>query len=225
MYNTIIDKIKEFDTIVIVRHVGVDPDALCSQLALRDAIKLTFPQKKVLAIGTGSAKFTHFGKLDRVEKVDNALLIICDTPDRKRIDFSSYNLENFLYSIKIDHHPFIENYCTIEHIDDSASSASQLIMELIFNTKLKITKEIAQKLYIGLVSDTNRFLFSYTTPKTFDLVSRLIHETNLEISELYEKLYTRPIREVRFEGYIANNLEITPNGLGYIKLDDDILTE
>ena len=60
MYSELIKRIKEFDTIVIARHIGVDPDALCSQLALRDSIKLTYPDKKVLAIGTGSSKFIHF---------------------------------------------------------------------------------------------------------------------------------------------------------------------
>ena len=50
MYSELIKRIKEFDTIVIARHIGVDPDALCSQLALRDSIKLTYPDKKVLAI-------------------------------------------------------------------------------------------------------------------------------------------------------------------------------
>ena len=68
MYNELIKRIKEFDTIVIVRHIGVDPDALCSQLALRDSIKLTYPNKQVFAIGTGSSKFVHMGKLDKIEK-------------------------------------------------------------------------------------------------------------------------------------------------------------
>ena len=47
MYNEIILKIKEYDTIVIARHIGVDPDAMASQIALRDTIKLNFPEKKV----------------------------------------------------------------------------------------------------------------------------------------------------------------------------------
>ena len=81
MYKELIKRIKEFENIVIVRHIGVDPDALCSQLALRDSIKLTYPDKKVLAVGTGSSKFIHFGKLDKLEKLDNALLIVLDTPE------------------------------------------------------------------------------------------------------------------------------------------------
>ena len=112
MYNEIIDKIKQYDTIMIARHIGVDPDALCSQLALRDSIRLTFPEKKVLAIGTGSQKFAHFGKLDKLEASDNALLIVCDTPDKKRID--SANPDNFSDVIKIDHHPFIEKFGGLE---------------------------------------------------------------------------------------------------------------
>ena len=106
MYNEIITKIKEYDTIVIARHVGVDPDALCSQLALRDSIRLTYPNKKVSAVGTGSAKFAHIGRLDKLEKFNNALLIVCDTPDRKRID--SVDPTQFSYVIKIDHHPLLK---------------------------------------------------------------------------------------------------------------------
>lgn len=225
MYKQIYRKIKKFDTIVIARHVGADPDALASQLALRDSIKNTFPKKKVYAVGFPASKFKYLGMLDKFidNLYENALLIVTDTPDYKRVD--GVDPKKFKYSIKIDHHPFVEKYCDFEYIDDTASSASQLIMELIFNTKLKLTKEVAEKLYIGLVSDTNRFLFSYTTAKTFSLISRLIKETHLNFAHLYELLYTRPIREVRFEGYITNNMKITDNGLAYIKLNDEILSE
>ena len=225
IYKKIYKQIKKYDTIVIARHVGADPDALGSQLGLKSTIEATFPNKKVYAVGYPASKFKYLGSLDRFNEdlYNNSLLIVTDTPDLKRVD--GVDPKKFKSSIKIDHHPFVEKYCDIEFVDDTASSASQLIMELVFNTKLKLTTEIAEKLYIGLVSDTNRFLFSYTTPKTFDLVSRLIEETKLDFTKLYEKLYLRPIREVRFEGYIANNLKITDNGVAYIMLGDDILSE
>ena len=57
MYKKIFKEIKKYKTIVIARHIGVDPDAMASKIALRDSIKLTFPEKKVIAVGTGSAKF------------------------------------------------------------------------------------------------------------------------------------------------------------------------
>ena len=65
MYDKIIEKIKDYNNIIIARHKGVDPDALCSQFALKESIKLTYPTKNVIAVGTGSSKFLGFGKLDK----------------------------------------------------------------------------------------------------------------------------------------------------------------
>ena len=223
MFKQIYKKIEEFDTIVIARHIGVDPDALASQLALRDSIKLTFPNKKVLAIGTGSAKFFHIGRLDKLEKVNNALLIVVDTPDKRRVD--SVDFSQFSYMIKIDHHPFVEEFCDLEFIEDSASSASEIIMNLILNTDLQCDKNIAETLYLGLVSDSNRFLFDSCTSHTFGLVSIFLDKYNFELSEVYKKLYMRPMNEVRLEGYIALNMNVTKNGLGYIQITNEVINQ
>ena len=223
MYSELIKRIKEFDTIVIARHIGVDPDALCSQLALRDSIKLTYPDKKVLAIGTGSSKFIHFGKLDKLEKVDNALLIVCDTPDRKRID--SANPEDYAYSIKIDHHPFVEKTCDLEYIDDQMTSACEIIMRILKETELQCNDSIAELLYMGLVSDSNRFLFNSVTSDTFKLVSEYLEEYNFNLTNTYSKLYLRPLSELRLEGYISSNIKVTDNHLGYIVITDEIISK
>ena len=223
MFKKIYKKIEEFDTIVIARHVGVDPDALASHLALRDSIKLTFPDKKVSAIGTGSAKFYSVGKLDRLEKVNNALLIVLDTPDQKRVD--SVDFSQFGYMIKIDHHPFVEKFCDLEYIEDTASSTAEIIMNFIMSTELQCDKNIAETLYLGLASDSNRFLFDSWTSKTFGLVSIFLEKYNFELSQVYKKLYLRPLNEVRLEGYIALNMTVTENGLGYIKITNDVLTQ
>ena len=223
MFKKIYKKIEEFDTIVIARHIGVDPDALASQLALRDSIKLTFPNKKVSAIGTGSAKFYSIGKLDKLEKVNNALLIVLDTPDKKRVD--SVDFSQFAYMIKIDHHPFVEEFCNLEYIEDTASSTAEIIMNLIMNTDLECDKNVAETLYLGLASDSNRFLFDSCTSKTFGLVSIFLEKYNFELSEVYKKLYLRPMNEVRLEGYIALNMNVTENGLGYIQITNEVLNQ
>lgn len=213
-------KIKKYNKIVIARHIGPDPDALGSQLGLKDAILNKFPNKKVYAVGATASTFRFLGELDKFteDMYENSLLIVLDVPDSKRVD--GVIAKRFSYSIKIDHHPHVETFCNIENIDDTASSASQLVMELINETPLKMTKEIAEKLFIGVVTDTNRFLFKYTTPKTFNLISKLIKDTNLDFVDLYEKIYLRPLKEVRFKGYISDNMIVTPNGFGYIKLTD-----
>ena len=223
MFREIYKKIEEYDTIVIARHIGVDPDALASQLALRDAIKLTFPNKKVSAIGTGSAKFYNVGRLDKLEKVENALLIVLDTPDQKRVD--SVDFSSFSYMIKIDHHPFVEKFCDLEYIEDTASSTAEIIMNFIMSVDLKCDENIASTLYLGLASDSNRFLFDSCTSKTFGLVSIFLEKYNFELSEVYKKLYLRPMNEVRLEGYIALNMNVTENGLGYIQITNEVLNQ
>ena len=222
-YKEILKQIKKYNTIVIARHVGADPDALASQIALKDIIVNNFPLKKVYVVGMPASRFKYLGTLDKLtdEMYENSLLIVTDTPDKKRVD--GVDTTRFSKTIKIDHHPFVEKYCDIECINDKASSASQIIIDFAFSMKLKITKEAAEKLYIGIVADTNRFLFSYTTPNTFDLVSKLIKETDINFTSLYDNLYLRSLKELKFQSYIINNMIVTENKFGYIKLTDDIL--
>lgn len=218
-------KIKKYQRIVIARHVGADPDALASSIGLKQVIEATFPEKEIYVVGYPASKFKYLGMLDKwqPEYAKGSLLIVTDTPDQKRID--GVIPSDFDYVIKIDHHPFVDKFADIEWIDATASSASQLIMELVFDTKLQITKEAAEKLYIGLVADTDRFLFSYTTPKTFALVSKLIELTHIDFTKLYDNLYLRPWKEAKFEGYILNHLVITENGFAYANISSKVLSE
>lgn len=225
MYSQIYKKIKKYHTIVIARHVGPDPDALGSSLGLRELILNTFPKKKVYVIGHPASKFKYLGELDKFQEsfYENSLLIVTDTPDKKRVD--GVDASKFSCSIKIDHHPFVEKFCNIEWIDDSKTSASEMILELARHTKLKINQSAAEKLYVGLVSDSNRFLFSYTSSNTFALVSWLMKKTHIDITSLYQLLYLRPLKELKFQGYIESHLEVTEEGLAMIKITDEILHE
>ena len=224
IYKQIYKKIKKADTIIIARHVGPDPDALGSSLGLKQIINDNFPQKKVYCIGSPAAKFKYIGELDKLpENFDNALLIVTDTPDHKRVDgIDPRRIKN---SIKIDHHPYVETMCELEWIDDKSSSASQMILELAFKTNLKITTEASEKLYIGLIADTNRFMFSYTNFKTFAIVSRLLKETNIDITKIYNELYLRPYKEIKFQGYMAEHYQITQNKVGYLIIKDETLKQ
>ena len=225
IYKQIYKKIKEYNIIVIARHIGADPDALGSQFALKSIILNLFPDKKVYAVGNPASRFKFFGSQDKIDDINTnkALCIVLDTPDIKRIDGA--NINNFEYVIKIDHHPIIDKYANIEVIDDNACSSSQLILEFANANKIKIDKESAEKLFLGIVGDTDRFLHDYTSPTTFRLVTKLLNDTNIDFTKLYSYLYQRPITEVRFEGYIYQNLTLTDNGVAYIKLTDKLMKE
>lgn len=225
IFNQIYRQIKKYNKIVIARHIGADPDALGSTLGLKEAILNTFPKKEVYVVGTPAARHRYIGELDRFEEsmYQNSLLIILDTPNLKRVD--GVDVSRFEYKIKIDHHPFIEEFADIELIDETASSASQLVIELIKNSKLKLNKESAEKLFVGLVGDTNRFLYYYTTAKTFELTAYLFRETEIDFTKLYENMYLKSLHDLRFQSYVINNITLTENGLGYLKIDQDVLDE
>lgn len=225
-YKRIYRKIKQYDTIVIARHTSPDPDAIASQIALRDAIKLTFPKKEVYAVGTSVAKFKYYGVLDRIDETTftgDTLLIALDVPNASRIDGVDRNA--FTEYFKIDHHPSDEVFGECDFIDESSSSTCQIIIDFILDTKMKFDRKVAENLYLGVVSDSDRFLISYTSSKTFRLVAELIDRSNINFTELYPYLYERPYEEIKFHGYLSSNLNITDNGFASIEITPEILKE
>lgn len=225
LFKDILKQIKKYDTIVIARHIGADPDAIGSQFALKELIETNFKNKKVYAVGSIAARFKFMGSTDKLENIDKSksLLIVLDTPDLKRIEDVS-DVNEYAFVIKIDHHPFIERFTknSLEYIEE-ASSASQLVFKFALDNKLKLTKKIAENIYIGIVGDTDRFLHDYTNKETFELVNELLAISHIEFTKLYAPMYARPLSEVRLQGYIYQNLILTENKLAYIKINDEII--
>ncbi len=223
IYKAIYNEIKKYKKIYIARHIGPDPDAFGSQMSLKESIKLTFPEKEVYAVGTTVSKFKYFGRVDKVSDFDfeNSLLIVVDTPDKKRVDIE--NFESFKNVIKIDHHPKVDTFSKVEYIKETASSASECVLDIIENTKLKMNELIASDIFIGIVSDTNRFLYGVNY-NTFNTVSNLLKKYKLNIEDLYRKFYLKPLSETRLMGYIASTLKVDKYGFAYIEIDEDVIS-
>lgn len=225
MEEKILELIKKYKRIIIARHIGGDPDALGSTFALKEIILENFPDKEVFVAGTSISRFKFFGTHDKItdEMYENALLIALDIPDIKRLDGVDYY--KFNESIKIDHHPEIDKFSDVEIIDIDASSASELIAKWCYKCNLKMPKHAAESIFMGIVADTNRFLFGANKPETYKIVLDLVEKEHINPNSLYEILYKRSISEVRLEGFISLNMKITPNGLGYVKITDKDLKD
>ena len=223
MNKKILNLIKKYNTIIIARHIGADPDALGSTFAMKEIITSNFKDKKVYVAGAPVSKFKFFGQHDKItdDMYTDALLIALDIPDIKRLDGVDY--QKFKDVIKIDHHPEIDKFSENEIIDVEASSACELVARWAYNNKLKITKHAANCMFIGIISDTNRFLFGSNKKEMYEIVLNLIEKQKVNPNELYEILYKRSISEVRLEGFISLNMKITQNGLGYVKITDEDL--
>lgn len=223
MEQKILELIKKYKKIVIARHIGGDPDAFGSTFALKEIILENFPDKEVYVAGASVSKFRFLGTHDKItdEICDGALLITLDIPDIRRLD--SVNLENFNEVVRIDHHPEIDDFATHKLEDISASSACELVARWCYKCKLKMPLKAAENIFVGIIADTNRFLFGANKPETYEILLKLIKEEKVKPNELYELLYKRNISEVRLEGFISLNMKLTKNGLGFVKITDEDL--
>lgn len=226
IYKKIYKIIKKYDNIVLVRHIGPDPDAIASQIALRDSIRLTFPNKKVYAIGAGVAKYKYLGFLDKSEDyvdLENVLLIVLDVPNFFRLD--GVNGLSYNAILKIDHHPREDIIGEVDWTDDSKSSTCEMIASFLLNSKMIMDNKIAEDLYLGMTFDSDRFLLRNTSISTFETATELLKRYPIDFVSLYDNLYYRDFNDLKFYAYIITNLIITKNGLGYINITPKILKE
>ena len=88
VFQAILEKIKAYDTIIIHRHQRPDPDAIGSQVGLKEILKTNFPDKKVLATGINEPTLSWIAEMDEVADQDyeGALVIVTDTANTPRID-------------------------------------------------------------------------------------------------------------------------------------------
>jgi len=225
IYRRIFKIIKKYDTIVLARHISPDPDAIASQIAFRDSIRETFPNKKVYAIGAGVNKFKYLGNLDKIDvkELHNTLLVVLDVPNFNRVD----GIEELDYSaiLKIDHHPAEDIIGDVDYTDPERSSTCEMIADLVMNTNLVLSKKVAEDLYIGILSDSERFLLRNTTVETLKITTELLERSKIDFVSLHDSLYERSIVEDKFRAYLTNNLRITENKFGYIYVTNEVLKE
>lgn len=222
----IIESIKQYETIIIHRHVRPDPDAYGSQGGLQALIKQSFPDKHVYAVGEEPDETLLF--LNRMDDVGDAtyrdaLVIVCDTANTERISDERYDKGASL--IKIDHHPNNDPYGDVMWVDTTASSTSELIYELFLHGKeqgFTMNRDAARLLYAGIIGDTGRFLFASTSPKTFRYAADLITYP-FDFTAIYANLYRTNENIARLEGYILEHYRLEHSGMSSITLTNDIL--
>ena len=221
-FKTILAKIKAYDTIIIHRHMKPDPDALGSQVGLKEMITSNFPQKTVKVTGYNEPSLSWLAQMDDVSDKDyeGALVIVVDTANRPRIDDQRYLNGNFL--IKIDHHPNEDHYGDLSYVDTKASSASEIITDFALQNQLKLSDQAARLLYAGILGDTGRFLYSATTSKTFIIASELL-KYDFDFAALARQMDSFPYKIAKLQAYVFENLEIDKNGAARIILSQKIL--
>ncbi len=214
--------IKQYETIIIHRHVRPDPDAIGSQLALKQILQSSFPSKKICAAGTSSKGLQWLGEMDTVEKemYEDALVIICDTANQERIDGKNYSLGHSI--IKIDHHPIVDEYGDLQIVYPDLSSTSELITVIVKHlpNQLQMSDEAAKLLYAGIVGDTGRFMYKSTLSQTF-LMTAWLKTFNFDAFAINDRFNVMSIQQAKFQGYILDNIVFTDHGVAYVKISKE----
>lgn len=127
----ILDKIKQYDRIIITRHFRPDGDAIGSTKGLARMLKLSFPQKEVYVLNEDSSDYLAFlgGEDEPIddEKYADALVIVCDTATTDRISNKKYSLGKEI--VKIDHHIDVKPYGDLSWVEDERSSLCEMIVD------------------------------------------------------------------------------------------------
>ncbi|HKM29773.1 MAG TPA: bifunctional oligoribonuclease/PAP phosphatase NrnA [Bacilli bacterium] len=217
----ILAKIIAYDKIIICRHVRPDGDCLGSTIGLREILRESFPRKKIYSIGDQKADYLSFlpSEDDKLaaEEYKDALVIVVDTANRDRIDNPYYNLGKEI--IKIDHHIRVDDFGTINYVDEEIPATACIITEFYEENKdiLKMNKQAALALYVGIITDTGRFRYRGANGKVLRLAALLL-DYDLDLEKLYANLYLKEVSSLKLQGEIYNKFKTTASGVLHMRI-------
>lgn len=220
--NIILNKIKEYDTIMLFRHFRPDGDCKGATMGLRNILRLSFPEKQVYLINDDHSDYLEFmGEEDEDvadEVYEKALAIVLDTATPDRIHNQKYQLCKEL--IKIDHHIEVCPYGDYSWVEPERSSACEMVAKFYetFRNELKIDSQAAQHLYTGMVTDSGRFQFSCVTGETLRLAGLLL-DVGFDTELMYAHLQLKDFDELKFKSHVLKKMKITEHGVAYVHID------
>ena len=221
----VLEKIKQYDKIIISRHIRPDGDAVGSTKGLCASLRLSFPNKDIRVINDDGSEYLAFLGPEDEQVCDcfykDALAIVLDTANLDRASNSKLKLAKEI--VKIDHHIELESYGSTSWVEDERSSVCEMIADFLctYDKELKCNKEIATYLFTGMVTDSGRFRFKETNSNTFRLAGWLLG-FGIDTETLYAHLYLEDYKFYKFKASILENMNITPNGVAYTYVDKAI---
>jgi len=221
----ILNKIKDYDHIVLFRHIRIDGDCVGSTKGLKAIIQATWPKKTVIINDGENSDFLSFLGPDDKAIPDSvykkSLGIVLDTASTNRISNQKFALCKEL--VKIDHHIPVDNYGNLAWVEEHASSTCELIVKFYdtFKEELVLTREAATYLYTGMVTDSGRFRFREVSGDTMRYAAILLDQ-NIDTDVIYANLYMESLDTLKFKAYVYEHIQLTENGVAYIFVDKEM---
>ena len=207
--------LEEADTIVIFRHLKPDFDAMGSQMGLYQFLKDNFPEKEIHFVGDNHPSFTPrlFPETERLPESYFAskdfVAVVLDVGDKDRIANPHFTKARTV--LKIDHHPCKKEIASKRHtiLDLDKAAAAEILAAFLLSWKGKVvSKETARWLYIGIVGDSGRFMFSSTSVHTFQIAEMLL-QTGFDLRATYLAMYEKTVDSLISLSYVLNAFKVS----------------
>src|SRR5437764_9121369 len=188
------DALRSHDRFLLVTHENPDGDALGSILATKLALDSLGKDTAMYLYGDAPLpleySFMPFEELRREPPVDAAerVLVALDCANEDRLGQDVSLLEQAPLTIDIDHHHDNTRFGEITLVVSDASSTGEVLRDVFAELGVGLTPEIAEALYIALVTDTGRFQYTNTTPKAFRLAAELV-EAGADVHRVFQGVY------------------------------------
>jgi phosphoesterase RecJ-like protein len=190
----LVDELRRADKLLLTTHENPDGDALGSLLGMHLVLEqLGKDSLMFLAANQFPLPYEYQRmELDEVRHelpadIDERTIVFldCGNVDRTPVHFLQ---GAHLHVLNIDHHHDNTRFGTVNLVVPEASCAAEIVYDLAKGLGAEITPELAEALYIGLVTDTGKFMFENTTPESHHMAAELI-EAGVQPQEVHRKLY------------------------------------
>lgn len=191
------ESIKSANDIAIFTHISPDGDALGSSLAIFKVIQEYYKKNVTIFISDKIPKVYEFLPcLDCYKRTDDPhyenkifdLAIATDVATCERMGKGFVLYKKSKVKINIDHHKSNNNYGDINIVNPHASSASEVVLDILNDLKIELTKEIATFIYVGILTDTGGFRYDNTSQKVLEKAAKLLNY-GVSHSELCQKCF------------------------------------
>jgi bifunctional oligoribonuclease and PAP phosphatase NrnA len=225
----VLAEIHSVDKFVLVTHEHPDGDALGSLVGMHRVL-LALGKDSVMFMAADEFPLPHeyrFFRFDGLqshppEDLDERTIVFLDCGNIDRNPIEAFKGDD-AHILNIDHHHDNTRFGTVNHVVEDASCTAEIVWDLMDPLGVAPTIEIAEALYVGLVTDTGKFMYENTGPRAHVMAAELI-AAGIDVHGIYRRLYEGlPYAKLELLGRALASLERLDEGaltFAYIGRDD-----
>jgi phosphoesterase RecJ-like protein len=188
------DILRSHERFLVVGHENPDGDALGSLLAATLGLRVLGKDVLMYLAGPGPMpaeyRFLDLSEVlrDLPTDIEDRILLAVDCANARRIAEGSEAVTRARFVVDVDHHHDNSRFGDVNLVVPDASSTAEVIRDVLRELDVELTPQIAEALYVGLVTDTGRFQYTNTTPKALRLAAELV-EAGADIHGIFQHVY------------------------------------